>query len=314
MAPHIDVLAGFQREHRELNGVALIDTLFLQSITFAGFDRRDIETVLKAASSVDRDENVWNAAVSARELGPFAFRGEVRESKQDINVSPDLSEIVVPGNQSGDFNRRIRTLDLNSSYTHSGLMVGAAWRRDRANLPIFRTDYLDRDRLRVRAAWATPKKVFRAGVTAERTTQSNEREVGYDARFRQYAGDVEVAPIQALRFRASLSQFRADSNISFRRPENFTIDQSIHKENGQSREGGVNFLRGPFSIDAGVGRFKNRGTVPFTIDRNRVRLAWDFKSRTGIAAEWDRDKYEEPSPSYGSFDASRYGLYLRWRP
>jgi len=314
VAPDIDVMAGFQREHRELNGVALIDTVFLQSITFAGFDRRDIETVLMAASSVDRDEDVWNAAISARSLGPFALRGELRESKQDITVSPDLSEIVVPGSQGGDFNRRVRTFDLNGTFTRSGLMLGTSWRRDRANEPIFRTDYLDRDRFRVRAAWSTPKKLFRAGVTAERTSQSNEREIGYDARLSQYAGDIEVAPFEALRFRASLSQFRADSNISFRRPENFTIDESIHKEDGQAGEGGVSFIRAPFSIDASIGRFENRGTIPFTFDRNRLRLTWDFKSKTGVAAEWDRDKYDEPSPSYGDFDASRYGLYFRWRP
>ena len=236
------------------------------------------------------------------------------KSKQDITVAPDLAEIVVPGSQGGDFNRRIHTLDLNGSYTLSGLMLGASLRRDRANEPIFRTDYLDRNRFRVRAAWSTPKKLFRAGVTAERTTQSNNREIGYDARLRQFSGDVEVSPIEALHLRASLSQFRADSNISFRHPENFTIDESIHQENGKAREGGVSYLRGPFSIDASMGRFENSGTMPFTMNRNKLRLTWDFKSKTGIAGEWDRDKYDEPSPSYGDFEASRYGLYFRWRP
>jgi hypothetical protein len=315
LAPNIDFLAGFQREHRQLDGTALIDTLFLQTITFAGFDRRDIETVLRAASSVDRDEDVLNAALSARSLGPFALRGEFRESKQDLNVSPDLAEIVVPGSQGGDFSRRIHTSDLSGSFSQWGLMLGAGWRRDRANQPVFRTDFLDRDRYRLRAAWATPKKMFRAGVTTERTTQSNDRsQIGYDARLRQYSGDLEVVPVQALHFHASLSQFRADSNISIRHPENFDIDQSIHKENGKAREGGVTFLHGPFSADAGIGRFKNEGTLPFSMDRDRVRLTWDFKSKTGVAAEWDRDKYDEPSSSYGDFDATRYGLYFRWRP
>ncbi|MEO8033528.1 MAG: hypothetical protein ABI837_03795, partial [Acidobacteriota bacterium] len=287
LIPNVDFLAGYQREHRELNGNALIDTIFLQSITFAGLDRRDIETVLKATSSLKRDEDVWNAGISARALGPFSLRGEYRESKQDITVAPDLSEIVVPGSQSGDFNRRIRTFDVNGAFTRSGLTLGAAWRRDSANDPIFRTDYLDRDRLRLRAAWATPKKMFRAGVTAERTTQSNDREAGYDARLRQYSGEVEIAPIDALHFRGSVSQFRADSTISFRRPENFTIAQSIHQENGKAREGGLSFLRGPFTIDAGAGRFQNEGTIPFTINRVRVRATWDFKPSAGIAGEWD---------------------------
>src|SRR5207253_8507380 len=102
-------------------------------------------------------------------------------------VSPDLVEIVVPGAQGGDFNRRIRTSDLSGTFTRAGWTLGAAWRGDRANTPVFRTDYLDRDRYRVRALWATPKKIFRAGVIAERITQSNDDILGYDARMRQYS-------------------------------------------------------------------------------------------------------------------------------
>jgi hypothetical protein len=314
LAPNVDFLAGFQKEHRELDGVALIDTVFLQGITFAGFDRRDIETILNAKSAVDRDETYWNAAISARSVGPFALRAEFRETKQDITVSPDLSEIVVPGSQSGDFNRNVRTVDVSGTYSLSGLLVGAAIRRDSADTPIFRTDYLDRSRLRLRAGYTTPKKHVRAGVTAERTTQSNDQaDIGYDARLRQYSGEVEVSPIDALHFRASLSQFRADSNVLFRHPENFTIDDSIHAENGKAREGGVSYLKGPFSIDASLSRFENTGTLPFTINRHRVRTTWDFKGHTGLAAEWDRDKYSESS-SFTDFDASRYGLYFRWRP
>jgi hypothetical protein len=314
LAPNVDFLAGFQKEHRELDGVALIDTVFLQSITFAGFDRRDVESILNATSAVDRDETYWNAAISARPIGPFAVRAEFRQTKQDINVSPDLSGIVVPGSQGGEFNREVRTVDVSGTYSFSGLLLGAAIRRDSADAPIFRTDYLDRSRLRLRAGYTTPKKHVRAGVTSERTTQSNEQTgIGYDARLRQYSGDVEVSPINALHFRASLSQFRADSNILFRRPENFTIGESIQSENGKAREGGISYFKGPFSIDASLSRFENSGTLPFTINRHRIRTTWDFKGHTGLAAEWDRDKYSE-SLSFADFDASRYGLYLRWRP
>jgi hypothetical protein len=315
LLPNVDFLAGYQRDHRELDGAGLINTLFLQSITFAGFDRKDIATVLQSTGSIDRDEDVLSAGISARAIGPFALRGEFRESKMDVTVAPDLSEIVVPGSQSGNFNRRVHTLDLNGTYTHLGFMLGAAVRRDSANQPIFRTDYLDRNRLRVRAGWSTPKKLFRAGVTAERTTQSNDDPgIGYDSKLRQYSGEIEVAPIDALHFRGSLSQFRADSNISYRVPQNFTVGESIQTENGNAREGGVSYLRGPFSIDASLARFQNRGTLPFSIDRHKVRATWDFKGKTGIAAEWDRDTYDEASTAIGDFEASRFGLYFRWRP
>jgi hypothetical protein len=315
LAPNVDFLAGFQKEHRELDGVALIDTVFLQSITFAGFDRRDVEAILHATSAVNRDETYWNAAISGRSIGPLALRAEFRETKQDITVSPDLAEIVVPGSQSGDFNRTIDTVDVSGTYSYSGLLFGAAIRRDSADATIFRTDYLDRSRLRVRAGYTTPKKHVRAGLTAERTTQHNDLpDTGYDGRLRQYTGDVEVAPIDALHFRASLSQFRADSNVSFRLPQNFTIGESIQTENGKAREGGVSYLKGPFSIDASLSRFENSGTLPFTINRHHVRATFDFKGKTGIAVELDRDKYSEPASSFADYDATRYGVYFRWRP
>jgi hypothetical protein len=313
--PNVDFIAGVQREHRELDGSAIIDTLFLQTLTFAGFDRRDIEMILAASGSITRNEDVVNAALSARALGPFALRGEYRESKQDVNVSPDLSEIVVPGSQSGDFNRRVHTLDLSGTYTQSGLMLGAAYRKDSANHPIFRTDFLDRNRVRIRGSWTSPKNAVRAGITAERTNQSNDvPSTGFDATVRQYSGDIEITPVAWLHLRGSVSQFRADSNISIRRPETFAIDQSIQKENGRAHEGGLSFLRGPFSLDGSLGRFTNGGTAPFDIDRYSLRLTYDFKSKTGVAAEWNRDKYDEASPSYGNFEATRYGIYFRWHP
>jgi hypothetical protein len=313
--PNVDFIAGYQKEHRDLDGTALIDTIFLQTITFAGFDKKDIETILATSGSISRSEETVNAAVSARALGPFALRGEYRESEQNVNVTPDLSEIVVPGAQGGQFTRRVHTLDASGTYTQSGFMLGAAWRKDNANQAVFRTDFLGRDRVRLRGAWTSPKNIFRAGVTAERTNQSDGRpDIGYSAQIRQYSGDVEVVPVTWLHLHGSVSEFHADSRISFLHPENFAVDQSIQAETGRANEGGVSFMRGPVSLDASLGRFENRGTTPFDIDRHRVRLTYDFKSKTGIAAEWNRDKYSEASPSFGDFAASRYGLYFRWRP
>ena len=185
--------------------------------------------------------------------------------------------------------------------------------RRRADLPHRLTSTASRFRLR--AGWTTPKKHVRAGVTAERTTQSQRPpDIGYDARIRQYSGDVEVAPIDALHFRASLSQFRADSNILFRRPENFTIDDSIHTENGKAREGGVSYLRGPFSIDASLTRFENSGTLPFNIDRHRVRATLDFKGQDRHRRRMGSRQVQRAAHRFADFDASRYGVYFRWRP
>jgi hypothetical protein len=314
IVPNVDVAAGYEREHSDISGSALINTLFLQSITFGGADPRDLTEVIDANSGVEREEDVFHLTAAARAVGPFSFRAEFRNTSQDVTIAPDIVEIVVPGAQGGTFERQIRTFDGGANFSRSRLNVGLAWRRDTADDPIFRTDFLDRDRIRLRASWSTPNDMFRAGLTAEDLDQSNDSpDVGYDAETRQYSADLEFAPIAMLRLRGAFSEFETESHILIRRPENFTIEESVHLENGQSIEAGIFFQRATLSIDAGMTRFENEGTLPFDLDRLRLRVAYDFKTRYGVAFEWDRDEYSEAS-ALGDYKAARYGLYLRLRP
>ncbi|HUF67213.1 MAG TPA: hypothetical protein VMM79_01080 [Longimicrobiales bacterium] len=316
LTEHIAAFAGYRKEHRDLEGTALINTLFLQTLTFGGVDPRDVESILNARSSMERDEDVAHIGMSARALGPFAVRVEYRHANQDLTVAPDLSEIVVPGAQGGDFERRVTTFDGSASYTRSGLTLGAAYRRDQASEPVFRTDFLDRDRIRLRAAWAATKWL-RAGVTAEETNQENDQAgIDLDARARQYSGDVEVAAREGVVFRASVSRFQADNSILIRRPENFTIEPTLYAEDGRSMEGGVAVSFAPLSFDVSAARFDNRGSNPFDVHRIRARVGFDLpaRTRTGLVAEYAKDEYSEPAAGFAGFDASRFGLFVRYRP
>jgi hypothetical protein len=311
---NVDFFAGFQREHRALQGSALINDLFLQTVNFGGLEPRDVQVIINAHNSLQRDEDALSAAVSARALGPFSVRAGFSEARQDVTVTPDLSEIVIPGaSQGGTFSRRVHTSDLSASYSKRGFMLGAAWRHDSANDPIMRSDFLERDRYRLRAGWLAPNKSLRAGIIAEQSNPKNDRaSFGYHEKIRQYTAEAELAATQEVRVHASASRYRADSTILFRRPETFAIDTSIHQENGKSLEGGVLFAFAPASVDTSFIRFENRGTTQFSMDRFRTRAMFNLTARAGLTAEWDRDRYTEPPPSYGNFQADRYGLYLRW--
>jgi hypothetical protein len=313
---HLTAFAGYQKEHRDLEGSALIDTLYLQTLTFGGVDPRDVQVVLNANSSIARDEDVASVGASARSLGPFAVRVEYRETKQNLSVAPDLLEIVVPGSQSGDFERRIRMFDTNVSFARPGFTLGGAYRRDRAGDPIFRTDFRDRDRLRLRAVWSAPKWI-RAGITAERTTQSNTQPgIDLDGTTRQATGDVEVIPHEGVAFRASLSRFRADHSVLIRRPENFVTEPSLYAEDGNSHEGGVALNLAPLSFDASRARFTNRGTTSFDIDRVRVRFGFDLpaRMRSTLIAEYGEDKFSQRSADYANFNSRRFGFFVQYRP
>jgi hypothetical protein len=311
--PMVDATAGYRREHRELDGSALFRTLYLQTVTFGGVDPRDVEVILNASNALEREEDVLDASVSVRPLTSLSLRAGLSQSNTDVTVTPDLSEIVIDGGQGGTFDRRVRTFLLDGSYTLSGLTLGASLQSDRADDPILRTDFVDRDRYRVRAGWKAPRW-FRAGITADETRQSSDRpDIDYDAKLRQYTADVLVTPIETLSLRASASRFRSNSNILIRRPENFTIEESVHVEKGKSLEGGLSFSWSRLSFDGDLSRFENEGSLPFELDRSRARLTVQLRQAFGIGAEWARDEYREAAFAVADYEASRYGVFLLLR-
>lgn len=311
VAEGYDFVGGWQHESRELSGSSLINTIFLQSITFGGADPRDIRVILDTENGLEREEDIINVAFVARPKGPFSFRAGIGKAIQDVVVSQDLSEIVVPGpSQSGSFDRQVNVVDVSGAFAKWGFLIGAAYKRENADEPILRTDFLERQRVRMRAAYRAPRWV-RVGLTAERTNQGNDRaDARFDAVVRQYGGDIEVAPFDMLTLRGSATRFRADSEVLFRRPENFETGTSVNIERGKSIEGGLTFNWSRFAFDGGLSRFENEGSLPFRIDRTTGRLTLQLWRQFGLAAEWAHDKYRD-APAFGDYEADRYGVYLR---
>lgn len=308
-----ELTAGYRREHRQLDGRALIRTLYLQSVTFGGVDPRDVEVILNASNAMEREEDLLDASVSVRPAGPFSLRAGVSQSTTDVTVAPDLSEIVIDGGQGGTFGRRVRSFQLDAGYARSSVTLGASVQRGHANDPILRTDFTGRDRYRLRAGWKAPH-LFRGGITAEETRQTSDRQdIGYDATLRQFTADVEIAPVPELTFRVSTSRFRSTSNVLIRRPENFTVVETIHVEKGQSIEGGLSLAWSRLSFDGDLSRFENEGSLPFALDRSRARLTVQLREQIGIAAEWAKDEYREASFAVADYEASRFGVFLRLR-
>ena len=315
LAEGIDFIAGYSKNHTELDGFALVSSLYLDSVTFGGVDPKNLLSVLQADTAIERTDEVFDARIEARRFGPFAVRAGWSQTNQDVTVDEDPSEIVLPGGQGGTFHRKIKTLDAGATFSQSGVTLGADYRRERADEPVLRTDFLDRDRYRLRAAWSL-KQVFQLSATAEQIDASNDRTgIGYDGRIRQYGGTVEGWPAKVIRLHLSAEKYQADSKILFVVPQTLAPDRSIHKEDGRSLEGGLSLLLSPVSIDGAYGQFRNDGSFPFKIDRASIRASVDVTKNASFIAEWRRDKYRESLAAengLGSYDANRYGIFLRW--
>jgi hypothetical protein len=313
----VDLTAGFARRHRYLDGFALVSTLYTNTVTFAGLDPPDVLVLLQAQNAMDRTDDVFDVSLSARAVGPFALRAGWSQTRSDVTVTPDLSEIVVPGNQGGVFGRRVNTYSAGASYSVKGFTLGGDYQGERANAPIIRTDFIDRDRYRVRLAW-TEGDYLHVSVNGSQTDSSNNRTgIGYDSRMREYGGDLELTPVKPLRLRFSAGKYQAHSRIPYRLPEDFTTGLSDHRESGLSLEGGIGLVLGGLTLDGSYARFQNSGFYPFTIDRARVSGEVPVKATLAFVGEWMRDKYNDVAQNTGNlgkFDANRYGLYVRWHP
>src|SRR5215471_2654967 len=74
-------------------------------------------------------------------------------------------------------------------------------------------------------------------------------------------------------------------------PQDFSVSESLHREDGRSIEGGFGLDLAPLTLDAAISRYDNDGSFPFTLDRGHVRAEVALSTRTSIIGEWSRDRY-----------------------
>ncbi len=313
----IDWEAGYVRRHRELDGYALISSLFLDTVTFAHLDPHDISALLQAQTAIDRTESVYETSLSARVLGPVSIRGGYSQTNQDLSITEDPSEIVVPGGQGGDFHRTVKSYNVALTYSAHGVTAGGDYRGERGDEPVVRTDFRNRDRYRLRASWKW-KELARISASAEQIDVSNtDAGIGLDGRVRQYGGDLEIFPWKPLEIRVSGAKYQADNSTLIRQPQDFSIVQSVYREDGTSFEGSLGYTLARMNFQVSYGRFENKGAFPFVIDRARLRAEVPVTATFSGVAEWSRDKYAEHAadqPDLGNFNANRYGVFVRWHP
>jgi len=276
--------------------------------------------LLDARTFVKRQDTVFDAGVTARMLGPFSVNAGWSQLQQDVLATPDASEIIVPGGQGGEFERTVNTFGGGFTFAACGVTLTGDYRHDDANQPIFRTDFINRDRYKFRGLWNFKDFLKVGAVFSETHADDDIVEIGYSATVREFVADVEVSLLKnMLTLRASGGEFATNREILIRVPQDFEIVPTKQKEFGHTWEGGVHFLWKDFSLDAAYLWMNNNGSIPFTVDRFRVVADWFFLKNLGATFEWLDDKYSERAAfdqagALADYNGNRYYVGLHWRP
>ncbi len=316
IAKVFDVSGGITRRESESDGLALIQTLYLGTTDYQGLNPGTIEEILKAKTTLDRIEDIYDASLAIRAFGPFSLRAGYTQVDQDITITQDPSEIVIRGAQGGgQYLRRVKRFDGAATFSLNPVTLSAQYRTEYADKAVVRTDFIDRDTLRFRASLDFSSKLRIFGV-AEHTGTTNDRTgYGFDGSFNDYRYGVEYSPVETVTLSFSGGQNDASTSIPIRRPYDFGVENSVSTEDGKSVEvsGLANFK--PINLRASYLHFENSGSLPLTINRARVDVTLWFSEKAGVSADWAWDKYRElsPQPLHGDYEASRYGIYLRFR-
>ncbi len=310
----VDVTGGFVRRHATWDGRDLVSSLFSGTSTFTGFTLADLTTILNAKNSIERTEDVYDVQVAAKAFGPFGIRAGYSQTQQDLTISPDPSEIVVPGGQGGTFNRKINRYEGALTFAAGGFFIAGEASWDDANVAVLRTDFTSRNRERVRATWKGFSWLT-LGATGLWIDQKNDTIlISSKGTSRQYTGDVTITPVKMLRLHGAYGKMQADSTIPVRAPQDFSVFDSVNKEDGELYEAGLGLKFDKLAIDGFWTRFANEGTYEYRLYRGGVRVDFDATQHFGLVGEWSVDRYLDTQISTASFRATRIGAYLKWRP
>ena len=119
-----------------------------------------------------------------------------------------------------------------------------------------------------------------------------------------------------LRLHGAYGKMQADNTIPVRAPQDFTVFDSVDKEDGELWEAGLGLARPTSSRSTRFwSRFlRERGLAFIPALPGRRASISDATAHVGLIGEWSVDRFLDFQIASSSFRANRYGVYLKWRP
>ncbi len=308
----LDVTVGYTQRHRDLDGLATIADLYANTVNFSGADPAKISTLIAAQDAIQRDEKVVEARISSSNLGPLNLWAGWARADQNLDVSPAAAEIVVPGGQSGRFDRVVKRTSAGATLALADVKLAVDWKKDDADNAVVRTDYLNLERWRGRATWTASTFLQLVGTAERIKTENPTPGIDQAATTKHWEGDLVLTPVSPLSLRLGYGVYKVDSAITIRVPQDFSLEPSLYTEDGTSKDASVTYKAGRFSFDAGYSQFESSGDLALKLDRTTVGCDFDLTPTLAASLRFDKHMYREIALPIDNFDAKIYGVFLRW--
>ena len=322
----VDAGLGYTRRNLEMDGNALMETLYLDSVTYSGFDQRDYLELMEAASFLERDEDTIEADITASLPAGFTLKAGYASSNEDLDVDQSLAQIVIPGGQEGEFERSIDRTILAAGWKKGMHRVHVEYRMDDADNAVMRSDFLDRETLSFRAGTGWKEKCL---ITLVARTMESENETmppGFqpqneddelaqmEREITSYNINADLTPIKDLNIRLNYGIFDFESEAWFYAPD-FVLEQSIYQEETDSMGCEIDWKTGRFQINGGYNGYDGEGVndFPLTLDTTHLRLGFTLMENLTLRLEAARYEYDQKNSVLSDYETDVYGLLLHWR-
>jgi len=303
---------GFQKKVREVTGKALVETLYLDSVTFGTDHSSDLQDDIAPQTYMERDEERVHATLIGKINKNLRFWIGGAIDKQDITLNPDLSEIILNSGQGGDFKREITRLRAGASFKHNKrFQLRAEWESSDSDDAVVRTDYLSRDKLSLRLKTQMGSHFQLLANMKQIEAENDAAQMTFDQEFTEYSVEA-IVNFDHITCNLHYGVFDLESNHTLLRPDNFTYEPSVHIEDGEEIGFDTTIKIKKFQFTGNFTRYENAGIYGFNLDQIHADARWQVsKSLTAGVQLYTRD-YSDTSFPISDFEAKRYALILRY--
>lgn len=306
--------AAVMRRHREMDGLALLSSVFTDVVNFGGSPVDDFAELVESNSFWEREETSYEGRLTFYAKDNMGLWTSFATTDNDSLIVADESDIVIPIGQDGHFQRKVDKLGLGGYFNHEKIKLKAKWQRQDADEMVFRSDFLERDNFALKVKFSPFKKLNLNGSYKRSEYRNNTTDIALDGSDESLDLGLDFTH-KTFHLHLGYGDYELDNAILIRIPQTLQYESSQHMEDGSSYEAYLDWsIQKKHSLMLNVSHHENEGALPFEMDLARLSARAQLKKSLELILEASKREYQEIELPIADYEADTYGIFLRWMP